>query len=275
MHTLPNQYKQYHGYMDIISAVVLGIVQGLTEFIPVSSSGHMIIAERVFGVKGGFEFDVLLNIGTLLALLVYYRRTILALISEVVLHKNHKLAVKLVVAVLPAIAVGYFFDDFISGKLQSVWVVITMLIVVGLLMVLSRFKPSKKTLESISLATAVKIGVAQIFALIPGTSRSGITILAGQSQGLSAKEAARFSFILGIPTISGAIVKVALSDEARVFFSEHLGALIIGNIVSFVSGSLAVAFLINMLGRRGLRPFGWYRLGFAALLIALIFGNII
>ncbi len=261
--------------MNVVAAIILGLVQGLTEFIPVSSSGHIVLVQNILNLPSNFKFDVLLNFGTLLALVLYYRSTITEIIFDVVRRRDVKLALRLVVATLPAVTVGLLFGDFIEKSLQSVWVVITMLIIVGAFMVLFKHRSKGKELSKLTTFDAIKIGLVQAVALIPGTSRSGSTILMGQAVGLGSSEAARFSFMLAIPTIFGATMKVALSGDGRHFIAENLGLILLGNAMSFLAGAFAVRFLIRILGERGLKPFGFYRLGLSALLIVLLFAKII
>ncbi len=261
--------------MTLVAAIILGLVQGLTEFIPVSSSGHMIIADRVFNLNSDFKFDVLLNIGTLLALMFFYRKTIMQLLRSIFVDRAYNLAGLLVIATIPAIVIGYSFGDQIENSLQSPWVVVVMLALVGLLMIMPLRRVVPRSLQKLGWARSLAIGFAQALALVPGTSRSGITILAGQSAGMHSRDAATFSFMLAIPTIAGATAKVALSSDGRAFVADNIGLIVVGNIVSFVAGSLAISFLINTLTKRGLAPFGWYRLGLSALLIVLLFANIV
>ncbi len=261
--------------MSIFAAIILGLVQGLTEFIPVSSSGHMILAAKLFNIPSNFTFDVALNIGTLLALLLYYRVVLLDIWRRLVRNRDWQLVLKLAVATLPAIVVGFALQSFIEDELQSAWIVVIMLLLVGGLMVLSGRHNKGKTIDRLPLSGALRIGLAQVVALIPGTSRSGVTVLAGEREGLTAVEAAKFSFLLAIPTISGALLKVVAGSEGRAFVADNLTAVVMGNIVSFVAGYMAVTFLIDLLGKKGLRPFGWYRIGLGALLICLLFAKII
>ncbi len=261
--------------MNIVAAIILGLVQGLTEFIPVSSSGHIVLVQNILNLPSNFKFDVLLNFGTLLALVLYYRSTITEIVFDVVRRRDVKLALRLAVATIPAVTVGLLLGDFIENSLQSVWVVITMLIVVGTFMVLFKHRSKGKELNKLTVFDAFKIGLVQAVALIPGTSRSGSTILMGQAVGLGSNDAARFSFMLAIPTIFGATMKVALSGDGRQFIAENIGLILLGNVMSFLAGAFAVRFLIRILGERGLKPFGFYRLGLSALLIVLLFAKII
>lgn len=254
-------------------AIVLGLVQGLTEFIPVSSSGHLVIANAFFKNSDGFAFDVLLNFGTLAALVVYYRSRIFQIIQRILVDRKFGLAGKLIAATIPAVVVGFVFEDVFTSLNNNIGVVIAMLAVVGLAMVIFG-KPSPHAvdteLEAIPVKKFILIGLAQAVALVPGTSRSGITILAGLRQNISAARSAELSFMLAIPTIFGASIKTFLSSEGQRFISDYPFHVLLGNILSFAAGLLAIHFLITLLNKRGLPPFGWYRLALAAVLILLV-----
>lgn len=259
--------------LSLLEAIILGLVQGATEFLPISSTGHLVLVDKVLGFDSSFEFDVLLNIGTILALIIYYRKTIFDLISNC--KSNLKIFSLIVVATIPAVIIGFIWSDLIENKLQSAWVVVFMLIFIGLLMIWSPTKSKGKSVDKLSVVESAKIGLAQALALIPGTSRSGITILAGQSQGLNSIESARFSFLMAIPVISGATLKVALSGDGRSFIASNPTQLLFGNLASFLAGLLAVNFLIDILGKKGLKPFGWYRICLGIVLAVLLFAKII
>lgn len=265
--------------MNYIDAIVLGLVQGLTEFIPVSSSGHLVIFNHLLGLEGEFIFDVLLNFGTLTALIIYYRKRIGELIKRTVLGKEWVLLAKLLAATIPAFAVGMVLASQIKALNDFIWVVIVMLVVVAIPMILygkERVGADDREMEkSITWPIAVKVGVMQAFALIPGTSRSGITILTGLQSKLSAERAAEFSFMLAIPTIAGASFKVLLMDGGLTYITQNVGVVLVGNIVSFLSGIFAVGFLLRLLSTRGLKDFGWYRIGLAVLLTILLVTGII
>lgn len=263
--------------MTILHAIILGLVQGLTEFIPVSSSGHLVLAQHFLGVNN-FTFAVLLNFGTLLALVLYYRRKLWAIIHDIFINRNILLAAKLLAATIPTVIVGLLLGDFISRNENNIYVVLVMAAAVGLLMVAfggERPGGVVRDTNRVSWKQTAVIGVAQMFALIPGTSRSGSTILAGLQQRLGAETAAEFSFMLAIPTILGASLKMLVSHEGQDFLQHNMPVFLVGNLVSFVSGFIAISFLIKLLGRRGLRPFGYYRLGLAALLAVLLLFKVI
>jgi len=265
--------------MNYIDAIVLGLVQGLTEFIPVSSSGHLVIFNHLLGLEGEFIFDVLLNFGTLTALIIYYRKRIGELIKRTVLGKEWVLLAKLLAATIPAFAVGMVLASQIKALNDFIWVVIVMLVVLAIPMILygkERAGADNREMEkSITWPIAAKVGVMQAFALIPGTSRSGITILTGLQSKLSAERAAEFSFMLAIPTIAGASFKVLLMDGGLTYITQNVGVVLVGNIVSFLSGIFAVGFLLRLLSTRGLKDFGWYRIGLAVLLTILLVTGII
>lgn len=265
--------------MTYIDAIILGLVQGLTEFIPVSSSGHLVIASQILNIEGAFTFDVLLNFGTLLALIIYFRQRILIIYKKIFTAKEWKLLGLLMLATIPGAIVGLLFSDQIKELNENVWVVITMLVVIGVLMIVNG-QPNKdaddsELEKSVGIKTSIKIGLAQALALIPGGSRSGLTIFAGLRSNLSAKKAAEFSFLLAIPIIFGASMKILLTDEGLEFVRQNTGLVLVGNLVSFIAGLLAVSFLINLLGKRGLKDFGWYRIGLATILICMAIAGII
>lgn len=265
--------------MSYLEAIILGLVQGFTEFIPISSSGHLVISNRLLGTSGNFAFDVLLNIGTLTALIVFYRTRIWSLITKSIQGREWRLIGLLLLATLPAFAAGLAYGEFIKQLNDLVWVVVVMLLVVGVIMIrygAAREDADDRPLEkSLNTRTAVKIGFAQALALIPGTSRSGITILVGLQSKLSATRAAEFSFLLAIPTILGATLKVTVFDGGLTFMRENIGIVLVGNIASFTAGILAVSFLIKLLSTRGLKDFGWYRVGLATVLTILLITGII
>ncbi len=263
--------------MTVFDVVVLGLVQGLTEFIPVSSSGHLVIAHQLFGMSTDFSFDVLLNIGTLSALLWYFRSRLSLLLRQMWHTKDFSLAGLLLMATVPTFIIGFVWNDFFEAQNGKLWLVIIDLSVVGLLMVLfGRPKMSaREDIDNVGPLDAATIGAAQVFALLPGMSRSGVTMLAGFRRGLSARLSAEFSFLLAIPTISGAVAHTLLSSEGRQFITEQPVLFAIGNLVSFTAGIWAVAFLLKLLAHRGLRDFGFYRLALSALLTVLLLTNVI
>jgi len=200
------------------------------------------------------------------------------IVHDITKNKNKRLLGQLAIATIPTFIIGFLFSAFFEKLNDSVVVVIIMLVLVGTLMVLSDrlfSKRDKEKMEEISYKDARFIGLAQVVALIPGTSRSGITILAGNYRKLTSSVAAEFSFMLAIPTILGAIMHSAISDGASEFFSDKFGLFLLGNLVSFISGLLSVSLFIRILKKYGLKYFGYYRIGLATVLTLLIFATII
>lgn len=265
--------------MTYFDAIILGLVQGITEFLPISSSGHLVITSNLLNVSNAFTFDVLLNFGTLLALIIYYKSRIWSLLVRTVKGKEWDLLTKILVATIPAAVFGVVLSDQIHKLNEMVWVVIIMLLVIGILMIV-KGQPNKnandtKLEKSISWPITWRVGLAQALTLIPGSSRSGLTILTGIRSNLSAAKAAEFSFLLAIPIIAGASIKTLLSSEGLGFVKNNMSVVIVGNLASLISGLLAINFLIKLISKRGLKDFGWYRVGLATLLIILAIAGII
>lgn len=261
--------------MSIINAIILGLVQGVTEFLPISSSGHLVIFSHLLGIDDSFTFDVLLNFGTLLALVIFYRKKIWSIILRIFSKSEWKLIFKVIVATVPAVFVGLFFSDIVKNLHNSIWVVVATLVIVGLLMVFfgkeNEGADSRDIEQSVGWRTSIFTGISQAFALIPGVSRSGVTILTGLRSNLSAERAAEFSFLLAIPIIGGSCLKTLASDSGILFVQNNLSAFLVGNVVSFVAGLISVGFLIKYVSKKGLKVFGYYRIILAAALIALLF----
>jgi undecaprenyl-diphosphatase len=254
--------------MSIFEALILGLVQGLTEFIPVSSSGHLLLAQEIFGSEeGSLAFDVVLHVGTLAALLIYFHKDVFNLAKNIFnKSKEGAMARLIVLATIPAALAGLLFADFIDENLRSPMVVVITLSSVGILMLfVEKYAVNKKT-KDITTKQGFNVGLAQTLALIPGVSRSGITITTGMLVGMGRVQAARFSFLLAIPIIAGSAFGVLLKDGDSLSFD---GALIVGMLAAFVSGILAIKFLLSVIGKYGLKPFAYYRILLA--LIVLLF----
>ena len=259
--------------MNLIEAIFLGLIQGLTEFIPISSSGHLVIAQKLLGHESNHLFLEAINIGTFVALLIYFFPKIVSIIRGIIADKNIRLARNILITSVPAGVVGYLLADFIavSPFFSSLWTVVATLLLVGIVMVVLERLPKlspKKTGEELSAPRALSIGVAQMIALIPGTSRSGSTIIAGRLMGLSAKEAAEYSFLASLPIMAGVTLKVVLDNGD--YLMQNAGILIVGNLVACISGLIAVRFLIQYLSKHGLALFGWYRIVLAAVLALIL-----
>lgn len=259
--------------MHLIETIILGIIQGFTEFIPVSSSGHLVIVQNLFGAASDHLFLEFINIGTFLALLVYFRAKIIAIIKDVFIGKNYRLAMNILITAVPAGAVGFFLSKFIDSNafFGSIVVVAVSLTVVGLLMVILERLPKASAVKdgaALSSWRALLIGLVQVFALIPGVSRSGSTMIAGRLAGLNAAAAAEYSFLASLPIMFGVTLKTLVSD--RGYLIHNLGPLLIGNLFAFAAGILAVGFLMRYLSNHGLAIFGWYRIGLAAILTVVL-----
>lgn len=261
--------------MDLVKALVLGIVQGLTEFLPISSSGHLVIGAQVLNYnEPGIVFEVFLHCGTLLAVVFVFRRELLLMlrslfVSPAVRRDDPELAlffqwtINIIIATLPAVAVGLLFKDAIDGVFNSVLLVFVMLAITGIAMILTRFIQEKGT--AINWPRALTIGAAQAFAILPGISRSGSTIFTGMLLGVNRETAARFSFIMSIPAILGAVVL----HLGELFTSppslEQAAAIMTGTIASVFSGYFAIVLLMRVVRKGKLEWFGYYCLCLSAL----------
>lgn len=254
--------------MRILEAILLGLVQGLTEFIPVSSSGHLVVMGELFDFSvSSFTFDVLVNIGTIAALLIYFRRDIIKIAADLLSRRKGKLGWYLAAGTVPAVAGGLLVQPYAETVLRSTNVVVASLVMVaGFMWLADRLAGSKK-LQDITLNNSLVVGTAQALALVPGVSRSGITIAAGMSLRFSRATAARFSFLLAIPILIGATTKVLLSAGTISVLAADPGIFVAGSLASFVSGYLAISFLLRYLSRHGLALFVWYRLGLAGVIM--------
>jgi undecaprenyl-diphosphatase len=260
--------------MTLAQAAILGVVQGLTEFLPVSSSAHLALFPWVFGWKDpGLAFDVALHWGTLIALAVYFWREwvklaagALRVITERAWNDDGTLAAKLIVGTIPAGIAGYFLEDYADRALRSPWLIATMLALVGIVMwVFDRRAKNGDPNVVPGWGAVMVIGCAQALALVPGTSRSGITMIAGLGAGLPRPAAARFSFLLSGPIILAAGVKklpqIVHGDPATTA---------VGLVCAALSGGFAIAFLLRYLSRGSFAPFVIYRLLLAAGVVTLL-----
>jgi undecaprenyl-diphosphatase len=256
--------------ITILQAIILGGVQGAAEFLPVSSSGHLVLVADVLDIPSTFAAETLLNFGTILVIAIFFRRQIWKVVVDLfgkLLSLRDKVDViaKLAVGVIPAVLVGLIFGDFIEENLHGPLTVTLMLILVGLPMIL--IKPKHLTVEKlntnivqqISYRQAIIVGLVHPLALISGTSRSGVTILAGMISGMKIEVAAAYSFLIGLPVILGATLKLSVSEEGRDFVANNFSAFVAGNVASFLIGLAAVYLLMDVVKKKGLKPFGIYR----------------
>jgi undecaprenyl-diphosphatase len=264
--------------MTIEQIIVLAIVQGVTEFLPISSSGHLILVPKLMHWQDqGLVVDVMTHLGTLFAILIYFWRDVWRLIVGVLeLFKGKvtdegKLAIYIILATIPAVAFGVFLKEFGYADLErNVAVVAWNTILYGILMLIADMVgPQERTIKDVTLVSALVIGVAQALALIPGTSRSGATMTAARFLGFTRPDAARFSFLLGIPATAGAIVFTvgdALASGEPITQDALLCAAL-----TFVAGILAIAFLMGLLKRISFLPFVLYRMVLGGFLLVMIY----
>ena len=254
--------------MSFLEAFFIALVEGLTEFLPVSSTGHMMIATAILGVKATpfvKLFTVAIQLGAILSVVVMYFKRFF---------RSVDFYLKLIVAFIPAAIAGIFLGDQIDMLLENVFGVAIALFFGGIILLFVDKWFAKNSLdqeEDITTLKAFKIGVFQCIALFPGISRSGATIVGGMSQKLTRKNAAEFSFFLAVPTMFAATAKKLLDfyKEGLSLDSHEISLLIFGNVVAFIVAILAIKFFIGMLNKNGFKVFGWYRIIVGALLIIL------
>lgn len=252
----------------MFDAIVWGLIQGLTEFLPVSSSGHLVLIPALFDRQGpDLATNAMLHLGTLAAVLVYYRTDIVRMAKFD--RPARRLITLILIGTIPAVVLGLLFEDKVEEFVSEPTKVAFMLIVTGvILLATTQLRLGDRTTEDIGPRDSFLTGLAQALALIPGISRSGMTISAGLSRGMDRTESARFAFLLGIPVIAGA----GLLQIAEVLTSgESIPASIwIGVVVAGLSGYAAIAILIRLLTRVGLAPFGLYCITFGAIAVYVL-----
>ena len=269
--------------MDIvIQALVMGIVQGLTEFLPVSSSGHLIVVPFLLGWDDAFltslAFSVMLHIGTLVALLLYFRSDWIRLIPAGLAavrdrsfqgDDDRRLAWLLVIATIPAALAGFLFENVIETSFRQVGLVALMLVLGGvLLFVADRFGASSRGIGDVTPRIALVIGVAQALALVPGLSRSGVTISAARMVGLDRGSAARFAFLMATPITAGAgLFEVVRLIRGGGIGDASIAPLVVGMVAAMVSGLAAIHFMLGYLRRQSLDVFVLYRFIIAAVVL--------
>lgn len=261
--------------MTILEAIIFGIIQGLTEFIPVSSSGHLVIAQNLLLGEADHLFIQALDFGTLAALVIYFLPKLVDLARQVFVKRDYRLARNILITCIPAGLLGLILADFIQASevLLHPLTVAIMLALVGVLMIVVDKLPKKSpkaTGTDLSPRRALIVGLAQAFALIPGVSRSGSTIIASRIMGLSPRGAAEYSFMVSIPIMVGLVGKLLLKPADRAYLLENLDVIVIANVAAFVAAMLAIHFLLKYLSRHGLALFGWYRLALATVVVAVL-----
>jgi len=258
--------------MTYLEAIVLAVIEGLTEFLPVSSTGHMIIGTALMGMETSpfvKLFTIVIQLGTILSVLVLYAKRFF---------RSLDFYYKLAVAAVPAAVLGVLLNDWIDSLLESPLMVALMLVIGGVvLLFVDRWfnRPVTDDSDTISYRQAFIIGLYQCLALVPGTSRSAGTIVGGMTQKLTRKAAAEFSFFLAIPMMLGAsgVKLLQFFKAGHSFTGEEINLLIVGNVVGFAVAVLAIKTFIGLLARYGFKAFGWYRIVVGLAIIGLLLGG--
>lgn len=276
--------------MDILDTIIIAIVEGLTEFLPVSSTGHMIIAQNVLGVESTEfvkAFTFIIQFGAILSVLVLYWKRFFRLnhnpapegagVMKRFLHR-FDFYWKLLVAFVPAAVLGLLFSDAIDAMLERVEVVAVMLIIGGVFMLFCDKIFNKGSSDTpLTERRAFMVGLFQCISMIPGVSRSMATIVGGMSQGMTRKDAAEFSFFLAVPTMAGAtLYKVykLFREGGMELIEGNMMTLIVGNVVAFIVALLAIKFFISFVTKYGFKAFGWYRIVVGGIIIAMLMAGL-
>ena len=250
--------------MTIFEAALLGIIQGLTEFLPISSSGHLVIGQKVLGISvAGNVFEIVVHLGTLVSVLIVFWSDIWQLITSLKSTPTQKYIFAIVIGTLPAMVIGFLFKDVISEAFENIKVVAVTLMITGLILLTTKFINTK--LKDISAGRGLLIGIAQGMAIIPGISRSGLTISLGMYLGIAPDKAAKFSFLLGIPAILGAGLLTGLDLMESSEPTLALSVLIVGFVSSLLVGWISLKWLLGLIKSGKFHWFGVY-----CLLIGLI-----
>ncbi len=258
--------------MSFLEACWLGLVQGLTEFFPVSSSGHLVVFRSLFGLdqEGGLLFEISVHVATLVAIVIFYRRRILELIRGILTRQAEALdyAGKLAVATLPAVLVGLFAKEFNERQFQNPTLTACALLVTGSILWTTRSSLPRAHASLPSWKVALWVGCAQALAILPGISRSGTTVAVALALGLAPLAAAEFSFLLGIIAIAGAAL--LMLPELKVASPEQLDALWVGGISALLAGIAAITLFVRLLKHGGFHLFAWYAWAVGSLFLAWI-----
>jgi undecaprenyl-diphosphatase len=278
--------------MSIIGAIILGLVQGITEFLPISSTAHLTIAGKMMGLINADRPEewtaiiAIIQLGTLVSILVYFAKDIYNIVIEFFRDNltqrksfkqqslNSRLGWLIIIGTIPVVIIGLGFKDLIEGALtKNLFVIATSLIVLAIILFIAE-KTAKfnKKIEDVGIKEAIVVGIAQAFALIPGASRSGTTITGGLFMGLNREAAARFSFLLSIPAIFASGI-LQLKEGLEFLSNEHLVAILVATIVSGISGYLAIDFLLKFLRKNSTTLFIVYRIAAGIIILALLFSN--
>jgi undecaprenyl-diphosphatase len=271
--------------LELLEAVFLGVVQGLTEFLPVSSSGHLLLGQYFLGMdqeRFGLSFDAAIHTGTVLAVVWYFRADLLSIARAFVSSLPRpdfsdaevRMACLILVATIPAALIGFLFEDFFATQVRSPWVVVFNLVFVGALFLVAEAVGRKMVSASkLGPLGALSVGLAQAAALVPGISRSGATITCGLFLGLRREEAARFSFLMSVP-VTAAAAGLSLAQAAGEGLDRHEAAMFLaGSVSSAVVGYLAIRFLLRFLANHTLRVFAYYRFALAVVVAVVLLSS--
>ncbi|RFA17075.1 undecaprenyl-diphosphatase [Subtercola boreus] len=270
--------------MNLLYAIILGIVEGLTEFLPVSSTGHLTLVEKLLGLSiddpGVTAFTAIIQFGAIVAVILYFRSDIIRLIAawwrglfsaDARHNPDYRFAWYVIAGSLPIGIVGFAAKDLVSGALRNLWVVVAGLILWSAVMFIAeRIGRRSRPEESLTLKDALIIGLFQCIALIPGVSRSGATISAGLLRNLDRVAATRLSFFLAIPALIGAGAYESASQASAVNATVGWGAVAIGTVVSFIVGYASIAWLLRLVARHPITVFIWYRIALGLVVAVLL-----
>lgn len=261
---------------DLLLSFLLGLIQGLTEFLPISSSAHLLFPSLLFGTNDlGLAFDIAVHAGTLFAVIYYFRSEILLMAKSIFIadsrsSESSKLVKLLIIATLPIVIVGLFGSDFIEANRTNIENIAYMnLLFAGLLLVAYQLSSSSKTLIELTIIGALFIGAFQVFALLPGASRSGTAITAALFIGINLKDSSKFAFLLAIPTILGALVFL-IADLALYQAKINISILVIGFVTSSIVAFLTIKYFLIFVEKIGMYPFVIYRLLLGIFILALV-----
>ncbi len=270
--------------LELLEAILLGVVQGLTEFLPVSSSGHLLLGQYFLDLdqeRFGLPFDVALHLGTLVAVVAFFWRDLIGMAGAFLrslspggrnlANPDQRLAYLVLASTIPAALIGFLLEDLFETAVRSPWVVVFNLVLIGVLFIVGEAVGSKsRRADKLRFPEAVGIGLAQATALVPGVSRSGATITLGLFLGLRREEAARFSFLMSVPIIAGAgslqlaeVVSEGMDSSQAVMFAA-------GSVSSGVVGYLTIRFFLRFVVHHSLRAFAYYRFGLAAVVVVAL-----
>jgi undecaprenyl-diphosphatase len=260
----------------LLGALLLGIVEGLTEFIPVSSTGHLILVVDLIGFRAppGKVFEVVIQLGAILAVCWAYRERFLRVATGLLVDPDQqRLARNILLGFIPAMVIGAFAHGFIKTVLFSPWVVVTTLVLGGFVMLLiERVRPESRHhgVERLPASTALEIGLCQAAAMVPGVSRSGATIMGGLLLGVDRRTATEFSFFLAVPTMLAATIYDSYQNWAAMT-QDNVAVIALGFVAAFLAALFVVRHVLDFISRRGFAPFAWYRIGVGVVMAAFLF----